>query len=57
MIKLRGFLIDPNAAADHVHVAPAHRRSLWHHLQTLIERNRHPRVQVQAPDASENSHL
>jgi tRNA(adenine34) deaminase len=57
MIKLRGFLVDPNAAADHVHVAPAHRRSLWHHLQILIERNRHPRVQVQAPDASENSHL
>lgn len=57
MIKLRGLLTEPCPHGGHVHVAPRGRRSLMHFLQILIERNYHPRVQTQAPDAPENSHL
>jgi tRNA(adenine34) deaminase len=57
MIKLRGLLTEPRPAGDHVHVQPAHSRSLWHHLQILFERTRQARVEAQAPDAQENSHL
>jgi tRNA(adenine34) deaminase len=57
MIKLRGLLTEPCPPGDHVHVRPAHSRSLWHHLQILIERTRQARVETQAPDAQENSHL
>src|ERR1700682_3099537 len=38
MIKLRGLLTDKPAPEGHVHVRPAHSRSLWHHLQILFER-------------------
>jgi tRNA(adenine34) deaminase len=57
MIKLRGLLTQPCPQGDHVHVRPAQRRSLWHHLQILIERSRQTRVETQAPDAQENSQL
>jgi tRNA(adenine34) deaminase len=56
MIKLRGLLTDPRPP-EHVHVQPAHSRSPWHLLQILLERTRQTRVQTQAPDAPENSHL
>jgi hypothetical protein len=36
MIKLRGLLIEPCLHDGHVHVQPAHGRSLWHYLQTLF---------------------
>jgi tRNA(adenine34) deaminase len=35
MIKLRGLLTEPCAHDGHIHVQPAHARSLWHYLQTL----------------------
>jgi tRNA(adenine34) deaminase len=57
MIKLRGLLTEPSLAEGHVHVQPAHSRSLWHLLQILLERTRQARAQTQAPDARENSHL
>ena len=58
MIKLRGLLTEPPCPQqDHVHVRPAHGRALWHYLQILLERTRQARVEVQAPDAQENSHL
>jgi hypothetical protein len=37
MIKLRGLLIEPCAHDGRVHVRSAHKRSLWHHLQSLFE--------------------
>ena len=55
MIKLRGLLTDPRP--EHVHVRPAHSRSLMHYVQNLFERARPARVETQAPDAQENSHL
>jgi tRNA(adenine34) deaminase len=39
MIELRGLLIEPLADPASVHVAPAHRRSLWQHLQMLFARH------------------
>ena len=57
MIKLRGLLTEPFPDGDHVQVRPAHRRSLWHYLQILIERTGQTRVRAQAPDAQENRHL
>jgi tRNA(adenine34) deaminase len=57
MIRLRGLLTDPRPQDGHVHVRPAHSRSLWHYLQILIERTRQSRVETHAPDAQENSHL
>jgi hypothetical protein len=56
MIKLRGLLTDPRPP-EHVHLRPAHSRSLWHYLQILFERTGPTRAQAQAPDAQENSHL
>ena len=38
MIKLRGLLTEPRAHDGHIHVQPAHRRSLWQHLQVLLAR-------------------
>jgi tRNA(adenine34) deaminase len=38
MIKLRGLLTEPGAGDGHIHVQPAHRRSLWQHLQVLLAR-------------------
>ena len=55
MIKLRGLLTDPRP--EPVQVRPAHSRSLMHYVQTLFERARPARVETQAPDAQENSHL
>jgi tRNA(adenine34) deaminase len=55
MIKLRGLLTDPRP--ESVRARPAHKRSLWHHMQILFERTRPARVEAQAPDAQENSHL
>jgi tRNA(adenine34) deaminase len=57
MIRLRGLLTEPCPHEGHVHVRPAHSRSLWHHLQILLERSRQARVETQAPDVQENSHL
>jgi tRNA(adenine34) deaminase len=57
MIKLRGLLTEPCPPEGHVHVRPAHSRSLWHYLQILMERSRPARVETQTPDAQENSHL
>ncbi|HEY6255883.1 MAG TPA: nucleoside deaminase [Xanthobacteraceae bacterium] len=57
MIKLRGLLTEPCPQGDHVHIAPAHRRSLMHRLQILIERIGPSRTQTPAPDAPENSNL
>jgi tRNA(adenine34) deaminase len=57
MIKLRGLLTAPRPPGEHVHVRPAHSRSLWHYLQILFERTGPTRAQAQAPDAQENSHL
>jgi tRNA(adenine34) deaminase len=56
MIKLRGLLTDPRPQ-EHVHVRPAHSRSLWHYLQILIERTGQSRVETGPRDAQENSHL
>lgn len=50
MIKLRGLLTEPRAHDGHVHVRPAHNRSLWHHLQSFFEWT------VQAPVEANASH-
>jgi tRNA(adenine34) deaminase len=58
MIKMRGLLTEPPCPhSDHVHVRPAHSRSLWHYIQILLERTRQTRVGAHAADAQENSHL
>ena len=57
MIKLRGLLTEPRAQEDHVHVRPAHGRSLWHYLQILFERTGPSRVETEAPDVQENRNL
>jgi hypothetical protein len=58
MIRLRGLLTEPPSPyKDHVHVRPAHSRSLWHYIQILLERTRQARVGAHAADAQENSHL
>jgi tRNA(adenine34) deaminase len=57
MIRLRGLLTDPRPQDEHVHAHPAHSRSLWHYLQLLFERTHQARVEVQTPDAQENSQL
>jgi tRNA(adenine34) deaminase len=36
MIKLRGLLTDPCLQESHIHIRPAHGRSLWHALQILF---------------------
>jgi len=38
MIKLRGLLTEPGAHDGHIHVQPAHGRSLWQRLQVLLAR-------------------
>ena len=52
IIKLRGLLTEPSTNGAHIHVRPAHGRSLWHHLQMLLVRTRQPRVETGAPDVS-----
>ncbi len=39
MIRLRGLLTEPPTHNLHIHIRPARRRSLWHHLQLLFARN------------------
>jgi len=39
MIKLRGLLTAPCAQDGHIHVRPAHSRSLWHYLHILFMRS------------------
>jgi tRNA(adenine34) deaminase len=39
MIKLRGLLTAPCAQDGHIHVRPAHSRSLWHYLLILFMRS------------------
>jgi tRNA(adenine34) deaminase len=53
MMKLRGLLTDPRAYDGHIHVQPAHRRSLWHYLQMLFARTeQQPQIEAKAPDVS-----
>jgi tRNA(adenine34) deaminase len=52
MIKLRGLLTEPCSHDGHVHVQPAHGRSLWHYLQMLFARTGQPRIETKAPDVS-----
>jgi len=52
IIKLRGLLTEPSTNGAHIHVRPAHGRSLWHHLQMLLVRTRQPRIETGAPDVS-----
>ena len=51
MIKLRG-LLTASCTNGEIHVRPAHRRSLWHYLQTLLVRTRQPQIETEAPDVS-----
>jgi hypothetical protein len=44
MIKRRGLLTQPCTQQGHVHVEPAHGRSLWHHVQALFERIAQTRI-------------
>ncbi len=46
MIKLRGLLTAPRAQDGHIHVRPAHSRSLWHYLHILFMRSPQPRSQI-----------
>lgn len=50
MIKSRGLLIEPCSQEGHVHVQPAHRRSLWHYLQMLFAQSRQRRIKTKTPD-------
>lgn len=52
MIKWRGLLTEPCAQDGHIHVEPAHRRSLWHYLQMLFARAGRPRNKMKAPDVN-----
>jgi tRNA(adenine34) deaminase len=49
MIKLRGLLTAPCAQAGHVHVLPAHSRSLWHYLYILFMRSGQSINRIRAP--------
>jgi tRNA(adenine34) deaminase len=49
MIKLRCLLTEPGGQEGHIHVRPAHARSLWHYLKRVFARGSQPRVE---PDAS-----
>jgi tRNA(adenine34) deaminase len=53
MIELRGLLTAPRAHDGHVHVRPAHDRSLWHYLQSLFERTGRARIETNASDMRE----
>lgn len=50
IIRLRGLLTDACAHDGRAHVDPARRRSLWHHLQALLERIGQPRITPSAID-------
>jgi tRNA(adenine34) deaminase len=49
MIKLRGLLTEPPVQGAHVHVRPAHSRSLWHFARLMLARNGPPRVETEGP--------
>jgi tRNA(adenine34) deaminase len=49
MIKLRGLLTAPCAQDGHIHVQPAHSRSLWHYLYILFMRSAQSRRQIRRP--------
>jgi len=53
MIKLRGLLTAPCEHDSEVKVRPAHARSLWHHLQGLLQRAGQAAVATTAPDLRE----
>jgi tRNA(adenine34) deaminase len=46
MIKMRGLLAEPCSHDGHVHVRPAHARSLWHYLRILFMRTSPSRVKT-----------
>ncbi len=46
MIKLRGLLTAPCSQDGHIHVRPAHSRSLWHYLHILFMRSALSRRQI-----------
>jgi len=48
MIKLRGLLTAPCAQEGHIDRQPAHSRSLWHHLQMLLERGKQSQAESHA---------
>jgi tRNA(adenine34) deaminase len=48
MIKLRRLLTDPSIQEGHIHIQPAHRRSLWHTLQILFAWCSQPRIEPEA---------
>jgi tRNA(adenine34) deaminase len=52
MIKLRGLLTEPSTNGAHIHVRPAHGRSLWRYLQMLLVRTAQPRIETEAPDVN-----
>lgn len=54
MIKLRGLLTDPGAHDCRVNVRPAHKRSLWHRLQSLFERTGRACVEASPSGVSEH---
>jgi len=45
MIKLRGLLTETCKQENHIHVQPAHGRSLWHFLQILFTRIGQSRIE------------
>jgi tRNA(adenine34) deaminase len=47
MIKLRGLLTGPCVQDGHIHVQPAHSRSLWHYLHILFMRSARSRRRAQ----------
>ena len=47
MIKLRGLLTAPCVQDGHIHVQPAHSRSLWHYLHILFMRSARSRRRAQ----------
>src|SRR5262249_56050020 len=49
MIKLRGLLTPPSAECHHIHVRPAHSRSLWHYLYILLMRSTQSRAPIGGP--------
>jgi tRNA(adenine34) deaminase len=49
MIKLRGLLTAPCAQGGHIHVQPAHSRSLWHYLHILFMRSARSRRRIRHP--------
>jgi tRNA(adenine34) deaminase len=46
MIKMRGLLAEPCSHDGHVHVRPAHPRSVWHYLRILFMRTNPSRIET-----------